>query len=71
MRINLSANCNKDFPQRLLKIGERKITSPSTGNSSSSEIKLDDILGLIINRLEHLKDGIYLGLENVLERNHH
>lgn len=52
MRIHLNDYYN-EIQQRLLKLGKGKITSPST-NGSSAEIEIDDRLGDIVHRLEHI-----------------
>jgi len=70
MRAHLSDNNDNDFPYQILNLGEGKISYPNT-NITSDDIKLDDRLGHILHRLEHLIDAIYPGLENLLERDYH
>jgi len=66
MRAHLSDNNDNDFPHQLLSLGGGKISCPNTTNTNitSDVIKLDD-------RLEHLIDAIYPGLEKLLERDYH
>ena len=61
MTAHLRNSQNNNFPEKLLRLGEGKLQSP---NANSSQVLLDNGLGLIVHSLETLIDTIYTGTEN-------